>query len=591
MAESVIDRLVVTLGLNPKDFGKGAQQATKDADKFTASIKKLGIDEAKLNTEQKKHLGVLRDLATQSERTKKELGAAGAAGKEFWGILEKGAAGFGAALGIYSLGELAKQAVVTNAALYRTGAVLGMSSRQADMWGKAIRESVSGSAVDALGTLQRLSRLAQMPSLGQGMPRELIEAAARSAAVSGQGMQLPWDASGKPTSIADFIHRISPQIRSMGLQKADAIWGGILDPGTLQFADLSDADQQKALAEAARNTPGGQNPYGEAQRAEAEAAKLADAFKGITDTLTLMTAPALTTWTKSLVAWIHYARGDITAAERDKQILSNSADISASDDAERAVDMMPDTPAATWFGRVFSDIGHTDGSRPSPRWSRDQRIARARQLLAAGVSADDIGARILQEEAAGGAPPAAVSPGASSAGVPSALLDAIRDRGERSGSNATSPAGARGRYQFMPATGAKYGLVTDADFANDAKERAAAAAYLSDLFAHFHDWGLASAAYNAGQGAVDSDVDQAKRAFGKDWRAHVGDFLPAETRGYISRVGGAFPGGFGALPAPASSIVVNGPTTINTKATDADGIKRDWSKHWQSVAQSQTGPS
>jgi membrane-bound lytic murein transglycosylase D len=72
-------------------------------------------------------------------------------------------------------------------------------------------------------------------------------------------------------------------------------------------------------------------------------------------------------------------------------------------------------------------------------------------------------------------------------------------------STAVSWAGAVGPWQFMPATGRRYGLkVTyQLDERMDyIKSTEAAARYLKDLYAEFQDWLLVIAAYNGGEGAV-----------------------------------------------------------------------------------------
>ena len=69
--------------------------------------------------------------------------------------------------------------------------------------------------------------------------------------------------------------------------------------------------------------------------------------------------------------------------------------------------------------------------------------------------------------------------------------------------NAVSPKNARGIAQFIPETGARYGLHTREDFMNPYKSIDAGIAHMSDLLAdNGGDERLALAAYNAGQGAV-----------------------------------------------------------------------------------------
>ena len=68
---------------------------------------------------------------------------------------------------------------------------------------------------------------------------------------------------------------------------------------------------------------------------------------------------------------------------------------------------------------------------------------------------------------------------------------------------ATSPMGAVGLWQFMPATGKSYGLEINS-FVDERRDPVqatrAACRYLKDLYSIYHDWTLAIAAYNCGPG-------------------------------------------------------------------------------------------
>jgi membrane-bound lytic murein transglycosylase D len=99
---------------------------------------------------------------------------------------------------------------------------------------------------------------------------------------------------------------------------------------------------------------------------------------------------------------------------------------------------------------------------------------------------------------------------------------------------ARSPAGAAGLFQLMPATAKRYGLRTwpiDQRL-NPEQSAAAAAKYLDYLHRHFKDWRLALAAYNAGEGTVQSLLDRRKtRTFDA-----IATHLPAETQMYVPKV-------------------------------------------------------
>jgi membrane-bound lytic murein transglycosylase D len=77
---------------------------------------------------------------------------------------------------------------------------------------------------------------------------------------------------------------------------------------------------------------------------------------------------------------------------------------------------------------------------------------------------------------------------------------------------AVSHAGARGMWQFMPATGKRYGLRIDSyidERHNWEKATQAAIAYLSDLYQMFGEWPLAVSAYNMGEYGLEKTISYA----------------------------------------------------------------------------------
>jgi membrane-bound lytic murein transglycosylase D len=98
---------------------------------------------------------------------------------------------------------------------------------------------------------------------------------------------------------------------------------------------------------------------------------------------------------------------------------------------------------------------------------------------------------------------------------------------------AVSRAGATGMWQFMLATGRRYGLTinTYVDERRDPiASTHAAAKYLTVLYTMFQDWTLALAAYNCGEGNV---LKAIARAGGKQDYWEIYPYLPRETRNYV----------------------------------------------------------
>jgi membrane-bound lytic murein transglycosylase D len=96
--------------------------------------------------------------------------------------------------------------------------------------------------------------------------------------------------------------------------------------------------------------------------------------------------------------------------------------------------------------------------------------------------------------------------------------------------------GAVGLWQFIAATGRRYGLRIDqwVDERRDpVKSTRAAAAYLKDLHNYFGRWYLATAAYNAGPGAIDKALEQSGA---KDfWSIKAKAQMSEETRNFVPK--------------------------------------------------------
>ena len=99
--------------------------------------------------------------------------------------------------------------------------------------------------------------------------------------------------------------------------------------------------------------------------------------------------------------------------------------------------------------------------------------------------------------------------------------------------NATSPAKAQGYWQFLASTGTTYGLEVndEIDMRNNLEASTEAACkYIKSLYARFHSWSAAAAAYNCGEGGLDRRMRQQGTENYYDTR------LNAETSRYVYRI-------------------------------------------------------
>lgn len=99
---------------------------------------------------------------------------------------------------------------------------------------------------------------------------------------------------------------------------------------------------------------------------------------------------------------------------------------------------------------------------------------------------------------------------------------------------ARSRKGAKGIWQFMPGTGALYGLRRDSwvdEREDPAKSTAAAARHLKDLYNTFGDWYLAMAAYDSGPMTVQRAIE--RTGYADYWTLRSLHALPRETENYV----------------------------------------------------------
>lgn len=116
--------------------------------------------------------------------------------------------------------------------------------------------------------------------------------------------------------------------------------------------------------------------------------------------------------------------------------------------------------------------------------------------------------------------------------IPSSVIQQRQLQAESGGyDNAISPKGARGAYQFMPATWDQYKPYPSAQPTDRRASEIAYTNYMQDLTKQFNgDQRKAVAAYNYGPGNVNKLIN----TYGDNWEDH----LPAETSNYLNKVFG-----------------------------------------------------
>ena len=151
---------------------------------------------------------------------------------------------------------------------------------------------------------------------------------------------------------------------------------------------------------------------------------------------------------------------------------------------------------------------------------------------------------------------------ASAAGIPADLYTRLLSSESSFVPNAVGryadgkPSGALGMAQFMPETGAAYGLNSDADRNDPSKAISAGAFFLRDNLRTFQgNQVLAVAAYNAGPQAVKDALHKANG----DPNTAI-SFLPPETQAYVQKIlGGGGPIATGAPTAQPAAQVATTP--------------------------------
>ena len=541
---TVIDALLITLGLDPAGFKKGIEDSKK-------AIKPLTDEQKKQATEETRQFKVREE---QARKTAQGIS------KVRDGVIALTAAYIGGS----AIKSFVERITGSDAKLGFFSRNLGMSTRELSMW-QGVAEKTGGSAQGLAADFQGITQALQRFSLtGQGGESFKYF---RSIGVNLTDMK------GNARSMTDVMLEVADRFAGMDPMKAQALGAGMgFSEGTVnvlmhgRVALQAYLETQKQLnvvsAEDAKNAQARTKAWKE----------LADRFESIGRVILNDLSPAL-------VGLLNFIRDHAPAAAalmgalaiaftsmsvvRFAGVLSGLAQLTTGIAAASAASTgliaglgaLGLLGAAGAAGYLLGNaLGLGKGGEILGGWLYDK--------MHPGSAAATGGKRAV----AGTAPAAGGASSGSKAmfaglekqfGLPEGLLDSVWKQESNRGKNMRSPAGAMGHFQFMPVTARKYGVSNPDDLSQSAR---GAAAMFSDLLRQYGgNLPKALAAYNMGSGNL------ARRGMGN---------LTAETQKYIPQVMARMRGGQQSASTSTTDVKV-GSITVNTQATDAKGIATD----------------
>jgi hypothetical protein len=450
---------------------------------------------------------------------------------------------FGAAFGVSYLKNTVEQVNNTTAATGRLAKNLGTSTDVVTKWGRAVEASVGGSADEAVGSLRAFHD--NLLNLKLGMNPGMMGAFGLVSRYSGMSIKTAGeDEQSILLQLGDAAKKMGPEKASLALAPLG------LGQDAINFLELGRAGMLAALAK--------QDKIGAPTDADAaKAALLQDETNRLSQAFGQLRQSLVADFTPTLVALLRKINSYVTGTPD-------------TDPGAGIGDDSPMTPTranalATFYARDRrlkrrpgeSMFGALKRYAFDPEHTQDSETTRLTKLFQ-HMPVDDALKQLDKEEA--GAPKMTFS-AAGSKSVIEHLADLI-PRLERSGDNATSPKGAQGRYQLMPATAAHYGV----DPTNPVASRNAAVAMLTELYNHYKgDRQKTIAGFIDGQPILDADI----AAHGDRWR----DFLGPNSADYVDRYVALEHGGAG------NSTVVNiGTVNGTTGKAIAQDLRTDLQK-------------
>ncbi|MGP2516369.1 transglycosylase SLT domain-containing protein [Yersinia sp. 2545 StPb PI] len=588
---TIIDALVVKLGLDSSDFEKGQKQTQEGLKK----VKSDSTDTAKVMQEQGKKAGAF-----------------------FSSIRNELLALVGISLSIKGFKDLIIGTANSMATLGRSAAPLNMSARQLDAW-QHVAQATGGTAEGLTGSMQSLSDSIHAFSMGKGGEQAI--ATLGSLGISAK------DAQGKMKGVGDIYVEVAQKFKDKKLSIGAARQFGMglgMDSATVNMLMEGPEKVQKLYQDMYKNSGVTDAAVERSKRFQEQWAKIDQTFQSVREKLFTALIPhidKLLILLDKFATWVGSHQEEINAFFTSTATEFSNI-VEAVGGIENALKLLLLFVAGKWLSGMLGAVGRVSGALGGipalvtvaggyvAAIAGNEVIERIK-ALSEGREYDQIQGhsaemseleRLKRRNWAVNNPntpypegepvqhaQAAKATGKGKAlldwmsgqfgkleaqyGLPTGLLRSVATTESGGNQYAISGAGAKGLFQFMDPTARDMGLKGN-DVYDPEKSANAAAKYLSQLLkATGGDLSKALGAYNWGIGNVQ------KKGLGN---------APLETLNYIPKVLSGMPMGaqVGAqrfanntnnnqTSSTTSTEISIGKIDVLTQATDATGIARD----------------
>jgi uncharacterized protein YukE len=560
---TIIDSLIVTLGLDGSAYTKGVDAAITGRDK----ISKADTAGSKATVDaEKKRAGAIQNttkVATEGYRAMSGqlLGILGILGTI-------GAGGF--------LGKLAS----ANVQLDTNAKLLGMSTQQLYGWKRAA-DALGGSGDDLQSTLQGINSELNDLSVGKGFGERLAGVNRLLQAAGMTGIDL------KGKSSADIMALVQQALSKVSPQQAQALGGqiGLSGANILALQNQNFGAREKTFEAEAPSA----STIEQSRQLKDELTQIETGFESLANTVLQDLGPDINKALKAATDWWAGGGGKAFTQEFEKFLTDAvhgvedfGAKIKPVVDALGGWKQASEDLFGLWLGiKAGQVISRILGVGTALAGGGVELLAASVALAPLAIAAYEmypttVGKGKVDEDVQMEAIRSAGKDGPS----PDQIAEIALREGGQKGTGVNAKSGAQGPMQVLPGTA--HDMLGYTPDANDWRANTKAGAlYLTKLYKKYGgDWDKTRAAYNWGPGHVDAAISQ----YGPDWK----NALPDETRKYISpfafangQIGaaGAVPPTsmrMNMMPQPAAAaspgVTITNHNTINAPTTDAASI-------------------